>query len=672
MKKINLIILFLMLVILSVRAQGWAAGERGVMLQGFYWDSFDATKWTRLQAQADELADYFSLVWIPQSGNCGGLSMGYDPLHWFDDYNSSFGTKEELLNLISAFRQKGIGTIADVVINHRKTLSHWLDFPAEEYKGRTYQLFSDDVCLNDDNGATRQWASANGWPLSANNDTGDDWNGMRDLDHRSTNVQANVKAYLSMLLDDMGYAGFRYDMTKGYAGEFTGLYNAAVRPAYSVGEYWDGDAAKVKAWIDATKVDGVVQSAAFDFPFRYTVRDAINSGNWSRLAAGGLAADKAYQRYAVTFIENHDTEMRSASQVQDPIRKDTLAANAYMLAMPGTPCVFLKHWMDNKRDIKTMINVRHLAGITNTSAVNTAYAAASGYLAVRTEGEKALLLAVVGTDAASYAPDSEWKAVAAGHHYRYYLNRSADCAWVDLPSGTYDSPPTAIVTAVTGDPSAQIVYTIDGPDPDASSAVASDGDRFDFPVGTTTFKAALLKDGVVGDVVTRVYEVRDFQPHDIDIYVNTDAVAWNDVNFWSWGGDGGHAPANSSWPGDKVTTTTVIGGRNWYRKTCRMESSDDFVNFVFSTAGGSPQTVDVEHVSRTSFFEVSAATDAVQTGKHLVNEVTGTTGIGTPATDLRRADTSVHTLDGRLAAPSNDGKLPRGIYISQGKKVVVE
>lgn len=257
MKKINLIILFLMLVILSVRAQGWTAGERGVMLQGFYWDSFDATKWTRLQAQADELADYFSLVWIPQSGNCGGLSMGYDPLHWFDDYNSSFGTKEELLNLISAFRQKGIGTIADVVINHRKTLSHWLDFPAEEYKGRTYQLFSDDVCLNDDNGATRQWASANGWPLSANNDTGDDWNGMRDLDHRSTNVQANVKAYLSMLLDDMGYAGFRYDMTKGYAGEFTGLYNAAVRPACSVGEYWDGDAAKVKALIYSTKVDEI-------------------------------------------------------------------------------------------------------------------------------------------------------------------------------------------------------------------------------------------------------------------------------------------------------------------------------------------------------------------------------------------------------------------------------
>ncbi len=53
MKKINIIFLFFLLTTATVRAQGWPANERGVMLQGFYWDSFDATKWTRLEAQAD-------------------------------------------------------------------------------------------------------------------------------------------------------------------------------------------------------------------------------------------------------------------------------------------------------------------------------------------------------------------------------------------------------------------------------------------------------------------------------------------------------------------------------------------------------------------------------------------------------------------------------------------
>ena len=51
----------------SMFAQGWPANYEGVMLQGFYWDSFRASKWQNLEAQADDLAPYFSLVWVPQS-----------------------------------------------------------------------------------------------------------------------------------------------------------------------------------------------------------------------------------------------------------------------------------------------------------------------------------------------------------------------------------------------------------------------------------------------------------------------------------------------------------------------------------------------------------------------------------------------------------------------------
>ena len=77
--------------------------------------------------------------------------------------------------------------------------------------------------------------------------------------------------------------------------------------------------------------------------------------------------DPAYRQYAVTFVENHDTQYRSASEPQDPLNNYILAANAYMLAMPGTPCVFLPHWKEYKQDIKTLIDARQLAGITNMS-----------------------------------------------------------------------------------------------------------------------------------------------------------------------------------------------------------------------------------------------------------------------------------------------------------------
>ena len=43
-------------------AQGWPAAYQGVMLQGFYWDSYNTTTWRNLEKQADELSEYFKLV----------------------------------------------------------------------------------------------------------------------------------------------------------------------------------------------------------------------------------------------------------------------------------------------------------------------------------------------------------------------------------------------------------------------------------------------------------------------------------------------------------------------------------------------------------------------------------------------------------------------------------
>ena len=420
--------------------EGWPADYGGVMLQGFYWDSFDDSQWTELEAQADELSTTFDLVWLPQSGNCGGQSMGYDDLYWFSNYNSSFGNEQQLRSLISTFKQKGIKTIADVVINHRKNVSNWVDFPKETYKGVTYEMKSTDICANDDGGKTKTWATQNGYSLSSNTDTGEGWDGMRDIDHKSENVQTIVKAYLDMLLNDLGYAGFRYDMVKGYSPSYTGLYNATAQPEFSVGECWDGTTV-IKNWIEGTKVDGQIQSAAFDFQFRYTVRNAMNRGNYTWLGQQNdgnwpLVSSKQdngkYRRYAVTFVENHDTERRS-NAAQDPLTKDTLAANAYMLAMPGTPCVFLKHWKAYKQEIANMAAVRKAVGITNTS-VPTQVTSNKEYYAVEVAGSgDKKLLCVVGTKAADYTPtESAWKKAISGYHYVYYVQGIAPDA-ITLP-----------------------------------------------------------------------------------------------------------------------------------------------------------------------------------------------------------------------------------------------
>ena len=539
--RVLALLLTLHLSLSTASAQGWPADYKGVMLQGFFWDSYNDSRWARLEKQSDDLATTFDLVWVPQSGNCGGQSMGYDDLYWFDNYSSSFGDEEQLRSMIKTFKQKGIGTIADVVINHRKNVSNWVDFPKESYKGVTDQMTSTDICADDDGGDTKKWASSNGFSLSSNNDTGEGWGGMRDLDHKSENVQKIVKAYLDFLLNDLGYIGFRYDMVKGYSASFTKMYNESAKPQFSVGECWDSSNT-IKNWINGTSK----QSAAFDFQFRYTIRNAINKGDWTYLGKQNdgnwpLVSNDyesgAYRQYAVTFVENHDTEKRS-NAAQDPIKKDTLAANAYLLAMPGTPCIFLTHWKAYKQEIANMAAVRKAVGISNTSNYEVA-ASNRDYYAVQVTGSNGKILAVVGNKAADYTPESSgWKKAVSGYHYVYY---------------------------VSGIDPANIVYP--------------------------TFTPST------------------FVKYDITVHVNVDQVSWSTVNFWTWGGDGSHSPKKGSWPGDEVKSTTQIGGKTWYTQTYTINDEDDAVSFVFSTGSGSPQTVDVADVTQNAFFEVLSEKD---------------------------------------------------------------
>lgn len=679
MKKFYLT-LIAFLAAINTFAQGWPAKYDGVMLQGFYWDSYRDSKWSYLASQADELSQYFNLVWIPQSAYCGGKSMGYNDLYWFSNYNSSFGTEKELRSLIQTLKNKGVGTIADVVINHRNTLTSYFDFPEETYKGVTYKMYSTDVCADDDKGETKKWADAHGYTLSGNNDSGEGWDGMRDLDHNSSNVQTVVKAYLNMLLNDFGYAGFRYDMVKGYAGKFTGIYNDATQPTYSVGEYWDGNINNVKAWLDATKVNDQITSAAFDFPIRYAVRDAINA-NWNSDINGGIATDNAYKHYAVTFVENHDTQYRSLSEQNDPIRKDTLAANAFILATSGTPCIFYKHWLAYKKDIKMMINARKIAGINNNSATTLNSYKGTNYRAVTTTGTNTSLLAVMGSGSKNFTPGSAYQEIFSGYHYRYFLPKKAKIAWVDLPSGDYEEEQKAKLVAVTNNSSAKLVYTTDGTTPTASSQQATSGTELTIPFGKTTLKVGLLASGTVSSIVTREYQItqpKTFVPYDITVYVNADKLGWtNGINFWAWEDASGENLTNSkTWPGDLVTQSKTINGKKWYYQTYKIKNKDYMVSFVFSLSNGEktiPQTEDFTDINKDTYLEIQDIPNSDAAQKYYgITDVTEEMATGitdAPIIEKEITDNAWYTLCGMKIdhKPSQ-----AGIYIHQGKKVVVK
>ena len=584
------------LVAVAAMAQGWPKDYSGVMLQGFYWDSYNDSQWTRLEKQADDLSKVFDLVWIPQSGYCGGQSMGYDDLYWFNNYNSSFGTEAELRSMIATFKEKGIGTIADVVINHRRNVSSWTDFPAETYNGVTYQLTYNDICSDDE-------AAKNGYQVGPNKDTGEGWDGMRDLDHMSENVQTNVKAYLKFLLNDLGYTGFRYDMVKGYSASYTKMYNEDSKPQFSLGECCDSSNT-IKNWIDGT----CKTSAAFDFQFRYTVRNAANASDWTKLGQQNDGnyplisknyEDASYSRYAVTFVENHDTEKR-ANAAQDPIKKDTLAANAYMLAMPGTPCVFLTHWKAYKQEIANMITVRKAVGITNTSAY-TNMASNKDYYAVQTTGTKGELLVVVGANAAGYTPKgSEWKKAISGYHYVYYVSD------IDPASITY---------------------------PEIKTEEEKDGEY----AGVPTF--CTIEEGE---------RCAFFEA----------PVSWGSQIFvWAWMNNGdGKDYLGTAWPGVSATKLgTADNGNSVWKWTVTGAVNPD--NIIFS--GGGMQTENMKYTNGGYYF-----------GKDGLKATVTATAIRHIDMSDQHAEHAVFDLQGRQVGTTKSSLKP-GVYIINKQKFIV-
>lgn len=600
----------------NLNSQGWASDYSGVMLQGFSWDSYNESQWKVLEKQADELKNYIDLVWLPQSGKCLETTqvMGYMPYYYFNQ-NSSFGSEAELRSLITKFKAAGIGAIADVVINHRNT-EGWYTFPAETYKGVTYQMQSTDICKNDDGGTTATQAATDGVSLSQNNDEGTDFGGCRDIDHKSENVQKVIKAYLKYLKDDLGYTGFRYDMVKGFDGSHVADYNDATGVEYSVGEYWDGND-KIESWINRTNK----KSAAFDFQFRYNVRDAVNgaangkvttSSDWSKLNSNdNLMHDANYRRYAVTFVENHDTQYRSETEQNDPLRKDTIAANAYMLAMPGTPCIFQPHWRDYKPELKEMIAARKYAGITNMSNYANKQSKKTLYVNEVT-GTKHKLLVAVGNDADKYAGEKDYTKILSGYHYAYFLSNDAETSWTDVPSGSYEEGFKTTLTAVSQTEGAKLVYTLDGSTPTAKSTTVESGKEISIN-GTCTLKVGLLVNGEVRNIATHQYTIEKFKAYKFMIYVNADAVKWKPLYCYTWKG------ANSDWPGEEMTETKTIGGKTWYYKEVSIDNANELVNVIFNNGTDKPQTVDITGLTSTAYFEIETSKEGK---KNKVKDVT--------------------------------------------------
>ena len=630
--------------VVSSSAQGWESEYEGVMLQGFYWDSFEDSKWINLTDQVDELSAYFDLIWIPNSSSSGYYSMGYTPKYWFK-HDSSFGTEAELRRMINKFKEKGTGFIADVVINHRDGVSNWCDFPAEtDHHGVTWQLGLDAICSNDE----MAYQSGQPTPTGAR-DEGENFDGARDLDHTNSYVQSAVKAYLDFLLNDLGYEGFRYDMVKGFAAYYVGLYNDAAKPTYSVGEYYDGNYDLVTGWIDGTIRNNKIQSGAFDFPLKFAMNGAFSyPSDFTKLAwwrgdlnanqPAGLIHMDGFRRFAVTFIDNHDTFRDGGTAFGNDYY--LMAAHAFMLCSPGTPCVFLKHWMKHKSDIKRLIDIRNSVGIHNQSTVEV-WEATTGHYAAKVYGKNGNLFIKVGYDDYSPSDYSSSDIVASGDGYciwtktaissaeknivpandkngfSVYVEKSSlPTSWSKLYCYSWDDDKVHLTSTFPGERMTKVV-TINGVEYykysfgssiTLANIVLSNGNgsqTVDLKglTGDTFYRIDPATSGKHTATLLDVSGVERGEP--ITIYLDKSSLpaGWSDVKLYAW--DKSSTLLAGSWPGSAMESTQVIEGATYYTYTF----PDDVTLLNLILNNGTAQTCDVKGVEESTILRITDLID---------------------------------------------------------------
>jgi alpha-amylase len=131
----------------------------------------------------------------------------------------------------------------------------------------------------------------------------------------------------------------------------------------------------------------------------------------------------------VTFIDNHDTFDRGNAYGDNQYTKSTdlttatnkdavLQASAYMLMMPGVPCVFYPHWASYKSEISELIAVRKRVGIHSESQVLEETSGQYQYSAT-VQGHRGQVVVRVGKYRSQTVPEGFELAVEGGDRGQY-------------------------------------------------------------------------------------------------------------------------------------------------------------------------------------------------------------------------------------------------------------
>uniref|UniRef100_A0A7N0U341 Alpha-amylase n=1 Tax=Kalanchoe fedtschenkoi TaxID=63787 RepID=A0A7N0U341_KALFE len=384
---------------------------REIIFQAFNWESHKHDWWTNLLGKLLDISKSgFTSAWLPPATH--SLSpQGYLPQDLYS-LDSSYGSEDQLKVLLEQMKACNVRAMADIVINHRigTTQGH----------GGSYNRF-DNIPLPWDEQAVTSCTGGLG-----NRSTGDNFDGVPNIDHTQAFVRKDLIGWLKWLRRTIGFQDFRFDFARGYAAKYVKEYIEEARPVFSVGEYWDScnyngsylehnqdsHRQRIISWIDNT---GQL-STAFDFTTKGILQEAVKGELWRLRDQVGKPPGVLgwWPSRSVTFLDNHDT---GSTQAHWPFPSNHIMEGyAYILTHPGIPTVFYDHFYDLGPSIHDqivkLINVRKQQDIHSRSCIRIVEAQSNLYAAVI--GEKICMKIGDG----SWCPSGrEWMLATSGHKY---------------------------------------------------------------------------------------------------------------------------------------------------------------------------------------------------------------------------------------------------------------
>ena len=458
-----------------------------------------------------------------------------------------------------------------------------------------YGKFSPDaswICKTDEVNSGSSGACKGTATGAADDGYGDEANytAARDWDHCSSKVRDMCKAYLKWMKNEMKYDGWRYDYCKGFHGSHVNDYNSASQNYFSVTEYWDGNQSNLQSYLN----DAGWNTLTFDFATKYAAfNNSIAANSFAGCKGPGLlGAGKS--KYAVTFVDSHDSYQRDNNEfggkgnsMTSALKDRLLQCNAFMLSMPGIPCVFYPHWKEYKSAIAPMVLARKAVQVHSESAVSDE-GNSSGYRATVT-GKNGTLILELGDKVSS--SKSGYTKAASGTGYAMWIKTNSAVApklVVTPGSSTFKTSTLSIsMSAIGGTETATIYYTLDGSDPTVSSTRKTYSAAFTIS-GTTTVKAYAQTASTKTAVQTHEYTYKAPQTTPITVsFYKPDS--WSKVYLYAWTVSGTKTTnLMGAWPGTELTNVNADG---FYYHT--FDASIKEVNFIFNAGKDKDQTSDL-------------------------------------------------------------------------------